>query len=77
MRWTGGAKDEWRQLRTAKSFGPDTSMVGVQVGERNFAGDVTTKPDHRLFDSHIAKTDFFNGYRYALWAIRYCANRSK
>jgi hypothetical protein len=53
-----GAADESAFLRTAKSCGPDTSMVGVKLAmmamsalRARHAGitpmTVTTKPDHR------------------------------
>jgi hypothetical protein len=43
----GGAADESAFLRTAKSCGPDTSMVGVKFAEEIPRMTVTTKPDHR------------------------------
>jgi hypothetical protein len=44
-----GAADESATLRTAKSCGPDTSMVGVKLAMmlRITLATVTTKPDHR------------------------------
>jgi hypothetical protein len=45
----GGATDERASLRTAKSCGPDASMVGVKLAMmlRITPATVTTKPDHR------------------------------
>ena len=45
----GGAADESVILRTAKSCGPDASMVGVKLAMmlRITLATVTTKPDHR------------------------------
>jgi hypothetical protein len=45
----GGAADESVILRTAKSCGPDASMVGVKLAMmlRIMPMTVTTKPDHR------------------------------
>src|ERR1700722_13560148 len=45
----GGAADESANLRTAKSCGPDASMVGVKLAMmlRITPATVTTKPDHR------------------------------
>ena len=45
----GGATDERVILRTAKSCGPDASMVGVKLVMmlRITRATVTTKPDHR------------------------------
>jgi hypothetical protein len=43
----GGATDERVFLRTAKSCGPDASMVGVKFAEEIPLATVTTKPDHR------------------------------
>ena len=45
----GGAADESAILRTAKSCGPDASMVGVKfvMMLRITPATVTTKPDHR------------------------------
>ena len=42
-----GAADESANLRTAKSCGPDASMVGVKLVEEIPLATVTTKPDHR------------------------------
>jgi hypothetical protein len=42
-----GAADESAILRTAKSCGPDASMVGVKFAEESPRMTVTTKPDHR------------------------------
>jgi hypothetical protein len=42
-----GATDERASLRTAKSCGPDASMVGVKLAEEIPPATVTTKPDHR------------------------------
>jgi hypothetical protein len=42
-----GAADESAILRTAKSCGPDTSMVGVKLVKEISLATVTTKPDHR------------------------------
>ena len=44
-----GATDERVTLRTAKSCGPDASMVGVKLVMmlRITRATVTTKPDHR------------------------------
>src|ERR1700721_1120129 len=41
------AADEIAILRTAKSCGPDASMVGVKSAEEIPPATVTTKPDHR------------------------------
>jgi hypothetical protein len=43
------ATDESALLRTAKSCGPDASMVGVKLAMmlRITLATVTTKPDHR------------------------------
>jgi hypothetical protein len=41
------ATDERANLRTAKSCGPDASMVGVKLAEEIPPMTVTTKPDHR------------------------------
>jgi hypothetical protein len=43
----GGAADESAGLRTAKSCGPDASMVGVKLRRSVCEVTVTTKPDHR------------------------------
>jgi hypothetical protein len=43
----GGAADESATLRTAKSCGPDASMVGFKSLKEISAATVTTKPDHR------------------------------
>ena len=45
----GGAIDERANLRTAKSCGPDASMVGVKLVMmlRITPMMVTTKPDHQ------------------------------
>ena len=42
-----GATDERATLRTAKSYGPDASMVGVKSVKEISPATVTTKPDHR------------------------------
>ena len=42
-----GAADESAILRTAKSCGPDASMVGVKRRGSIREATVTTKPDHR------------------------------
>jgi hypothetical protein len=42
-----GAADESVALRTAKSCGPDASMVGVKRRRSICEVTVTTKPDHR------------------------------
>ena len=44
-----GATDERAILRTAKSCGPDASMVGVKLAMmlRITLATVTTRPDHR------------------------------
>ena len=42
-----GATDERADLRTAKSCGPDASMVGVKWAEEIPLAMVTTKPDHQ------------------------------
>jgi hypothetical protein len=42
-----GATDERVILRTAKSCGPDASMVGVKLAEEIPPAMVTTKPDHQ------------------------------
>jgi hypothetical protein len=42
-----GATDERASLRTAKSCGPDASMVGVKSVKEISPATVTTKPDHR------------------------------
>src|SRR5664279_3807992 len=42
-----GAADESATLRTAKSCGPDASMVGVKCRRSICEATVTTKPDHR------------------------------
>ena len=42
----GGASDEGADLRTAKSCGPDASMVGVKLAEEIPPATVTNKPDH-------------------------------
>jgi hypothetical protein len=41
------AADESALLRTAKSCGPDASMVGVKLVREISLATVTTKPDHR------------------------------
>ena len=41
------AADESAHLRTAKSCGPDASMVGVKLVEEIPPATVTNKPDHR------------------------------
>jgi hypothetical protein len=41
------AADESAFLRTAKSCGPDASMVGVKLVKEISPATVTTKPDHR------------------------------
>jgi hypothetical protein len=46
------AADESAYLRTAKSCGPDASMVGVKFSRSKllasfWGATVTTKPDHR------------------------------
>ena len=45
----GGASDEGADLRTAKSCGPDASMVGVKfvMMLRITRAMVTKKPDHQ------------------------------
>ena len=43
----GGAADESALLRTAKSCGPDASMVGVKSRRSVCEAMVTTKPDHQ------------------------------
>jgi hypothetical protein len=44
----GGATDERANLRTAKSCGPDASMVGVKFrGRKIREAMVTKKPDHQ------------------------------
>jgi hypothetical protein len=43
----GYATDERVILRTAKSCGPDASMVGVKCRRSICEATVTTKPDHR------------------------------
>jgi hypothetical protein len=42
----GGAADESTYLRTAKSCGPDASMVGVKLVKEISPMKVTNKPDH-------------------------------
>ena len=42
----GGATDEGAGLRTAKSCGPDASMVGVKWVNEISLAKVTNKPDH-------------------------------
>jgi hypothetical protein len=42
----GGAADESAHLRTAKSYGPDASMVGVKSVKEIPPMKVTNKPDH-------------------------------
>jgi hypothetical protein len=42
-----GATDERVISRTAKSYGPDASMVGVKSVKEISLATVTTKPDHR------------------------------
>jgi hypothetical protein len=42
----GGATDERADLRTAKSCGPDASMVGVKLAKEIPPVKVTNKPDH-------------------------------
>jgi hypothetical protein len=41
------ATDERARLRTAKSCGPDASMVGVKLVKEISPAMVTTKPDHQ------------------------------
>jgi hypothetical protein len=41
-----GAEDVRHRMRTAKTCGPDASMVGVKLGLSPPA-TVSTKPDHR------------------------------
>jgi len=43
----GGATDERANLRTAKSCGPDASMVGVKSVKEISLATVTNKPDHQ------------------------------
>ena len=43
----GGASDEGADLRTAKSCGPDASMVGVKSVKEISPMMVTKKPDHQ------------------------------
>jgi hypothetical protein len=43
----GGAADESALLRTAKSCGPDASMVGVKLAEEIPPAMVTIKPGHQ------------------------------
>jgi hypothetical protein len=43
----GGAADESAFLRTAKSCGPDTSMVGVKLVKEISPATVARKPGHR------------------------------
>jgi hypothetical protein len=43
----GSATDESVIQRTAKSCGPDASMVGVKLVEEIPPAMVTTKPDHQ------------------------------
>jgi len=48
MRWTrGGALTRCCILRTAKSCGPDASVVGVKLAEATPPMTVSKKPDHR------------------------------
>ena len=48
MRWTrDGAADESIFSRTAKSCGPDASVVGVKLVEVTPLATVSKKPDHR------------------------------
>jgi hypothetical protein len=48
MRWTRGALlTRALTLRTAKSCGPDASMVGVKLVKEISLATVTIKPDHR------------------------------
>ena len=42
-----GAEDVRQRMRTAKSYGPDTSKVGVKLAEATPPATVSTKPDHR------------------------------
>jgi len=42
-----GAEDVRHRMRTAKSYGPDTSKVGVKLAEATLPATVSTKPDHR------------------------------
>ena len=42
-----GATDERADLRTAKSCGPDASMVGVKLVKEISPMMVTKKPDHQ------------------------------
>src|ERR1700730_3089088 len=53
----GGASDEGAGLRTAKSCGPDAPTLASSFAEQSAQATVTTKPDHRLLDSHISKRD--------------------
>jgi hypothetical protein len=52
----GGATDERADLRTAKSCGPDASMVGVKLAMmlRITPAKVTNKPD-RLGEHEISR----------------------
>ena len=43
----GCAFDERRLMRTAKSCGPDASVVGVKPVEETLLATVSKKPDHR------------------------------
>jgi hypothetical protein len=43
-----GATDERALLRTAKSCGPDASMVGVKLVIEISSAMVTRKPDHQV-----------------------------
>jgi hypothetical protein len=40
-------------MRTAKSCGPDASVVGVKSAEATSPMTVSNKPDHRLSNAHI------------------------
>jgi len=42
-----GAVDVRHRMRTAKSYGPGASTVGVKLAEATLPATVSTKPDHR------------------------------
>ena len=58
----GGATDERADLRTAKSCGPDASMVGVKFAMmlRITPAKVTNKPD-RLGEHEISRNTVARG----------------
>jgi hypothetical protein len=53
MRWTRVARGRTRSLRTVKSCGPDAPMLAFKLAGGIPQVTVTTKPGHRLSDSHM------------------------